>query len=277
MGGPKRVNRPDDEQERSIGEWGQEGHVALGKLISPSGGVPDEREWFASCDAIKMLATVLPEASDRRLRLWAVACCRLAWQHLQPYGRAALEAAEVRAEGGLTDEEYVNLVWDCLRDSPFDDRIRAHLLINNRTINLFVPATDPDLSAATAAEICTDLTALTGLIAVTVNRELSAHDMVSAARRVALIRCVWGNPFRPRPTVLPAWLTWEGGVVAKLAGEAYEDRGLPYGLLDGGRLAVLADALEEAGCADEYLLGHLRGPAEHVRGCFVLDALLGKG
>jgi hypothetical protein len=47
--------------------------------------------------------------------------------------------------------------------------------------------------------------------------------------------------------------------------------------LDTVRLAVLADALEEAGCADPDLLGHLRGPGPHVRGCWAVDLLLGKG
>jgi hypothetical protein len=42
------------------------------------------------------------------------------------------------------------------------------------------------------------------------------------------------------------------------------------------RLAVLADALEEAGCADALLLAHLRSPGPHVRGCFALDAVRGK-
>jgi hypothetical protein len=51
---------------------------------------------------------------------------------------------------------------------------------------------------------------------------------------------------------------------------------LSHGTLNRCRLAVLADALEEAGCADGTLLGHLRGPAEHVRGCFAVDAVLGK-
>jgi hypothetical protein len=48
------------------------------------------------------------------------------------------------------------------------------------------------------------------------------------------------------------------------------------GRLDPTRLAVLADALEEAGCADAELLGHLRGPGLHVRGCWAVDSLLGR-
>jgi hypothetical protein len=40
--------------------------------------------------------------------------------------------------------------------------------------------------------------------------------------------------------------------------------------------AILADALEEAGCTDAAILSHLRGPGPHVRGCWVVDLLLGK-
>ena len=42
-------------------------------------------------------------------------------------------------------------------------------------------------------------------------------------------------------------------------------------------LPVLVDAFEDAGCADADLLGHLRGPGPHVRGCWAVDLLLGKG
>ena len=55
------------------------------------------------------------------------------------------------------------------------------------------------------------------------------------------------------------------------------NRSLPAGTLDPARLAVLADALEDAGCTDAGLLGHLRGPGPHVRGCWAVDLLIGKG
>jgi hypothetical protein len=64
--------------------------------------------------------------------------------------------------------------------------------------------------------------------------------------------------------------------VAKLAASAYEERSLPAGTLDPERLGILADAIEEAGCADAEILAHLRGPGPHTRGCHVLDLLLGK-
>jgi len=71
-------------------------------------------------------------------------------------------------------------------------------------------------------------------------------------------------------------LQLSGGTVRRLAEEAYEQRVMPAGTLDPARLAVLADALEEAGCTDADLLAHLREPGPHVRGCDVLDRLLGR-
>jgi hypothetical protein len=89
----------------------------------------------------------------------------------------------------------------------------------------------------------------------------------------ALLREIFGNPFRP-VSVRPAWLAWNDGAVPRLARAAYEERSLPAGTLDRARLAVLADALEEAGCADPDILSHLRG-GPHVRGCWAIDLLLG--
>jgi hypothetical protein len=57
---------------------------------------------------------------------------------------------------------------------------------------------------------------------------------------------------------------------------AYEERQLPEGTLDSARLAVLADTLEDAGCTHAELLGHLRGPGPHVRGCWAVDLVMGK-
>jgi hypothetical protein len=92
----------------------------------------------------------------------------------------------------------------------------------------------------------------------------------------ALLRCVFGNPFRATPAIDPAWLKWNRDTARKLAEAAYAERSLPDGALDGGRLAVLADALEDAGCADAELLGHLHAAGPHARGCWAVDLVLGK-
>ena len=88
-------------------------------------------------------------------------------------------------------------------------------------------------------------------------------------------------PFLDR-AVVPAWMTAGGsalfGPLTIRVSEAAK------GLADGiqadqafERLPILADALEEAGCADAGLLSHLREPGDHVRGCWALDLILGKG
>ena len=84
----------------------------------------------------------------------------------------------------------------------------------------------------------------------------------------ALLQDLFGNPFRP-PTVEPSWLHWNDGTAVKLAQAIYEERAF-------GRLPVLADALEDAGCDNADILNHLRGPGPHVRGCWAVDLLLGK-
>src|SRR5262249_31770929 len=84
-----------------------------------------------------------------------------------------------------------------------------------------------------------------------------------------LLRCIFGNPFRPA-AVPAAWLAWRDGTIPRLAQAGYHDRAFDH-------LPILADALEAAGCADTDILNHCRGPGPHVRGCWVVDLLLGKG
>jgi hypothetical protein len=91
-----------------------------------------------------------------------------------------------------------------------------------------------------------------------------------------LLRCLFGNYLQAAPIISPAILAWNDGTVPKLAQAASDDCDSPDGTLDPARLAILADALEEASVTDTPLLEHLRGPSVHVRGCFVLDAILGK-
>jgi hypothetical protein len=83
-----------------------------------------------------------------------------------------------------------------------------------------------------------------------------------------LVRDVLGNPFRNRKLdgSLPMW---RDGVLAPLAQRIYAERAFD-------RLPLLADALEDAGCTDTELLGHLRSPRPHVRGCWAVDVAPGR-
>jgi hypothetical protein len=81
----------------------------------------------------------------------------------------------------------------------------------------------------------------------------------------AIVLDIFANPFRPT-TINPSLLT---PAVVSIAQSIYEERAFD-------QMPILADALEESGCDHADILNHLRQPGEHVRGCWVLDLLLGK-
>jgi hypothetical protein len=87
-----------------------------------------------------------------------------------------------------------------------------------------------------------------------------------SAAHAVLLRDIFGpSPFHP-VVIDPTWLTT---AVKNLTHVIHTDRAFD-------RLPILADALEEAGCADEAILTHCRCAGPHVRGCWVVDLLLGK-
>ena len=80
------------------------------------------------------------------------------------------------------------------------------------------------------------------------------------------VRDIFGNPFRP-VTFSPTWRT---DTAVALARQMYESR-------DFSAMPILADALQDAGCDNDDILDHCRGDGPHVRGCWVVDLVLGKG
>ncbi len=94
-----------------------------------------------------------------------------------------------------------------------------------------------------------------------------AHGASSAEEQgqCSLIRDIFGNPFRP----VAFDPKWRSETAVALAAAIYEERAFD-------RLPILADALEEAGCDHADILTHCRGDGPHVRGCWVVDGVLGK-
>jgi hypothetical protein len=85
----------------------------------------------------------------------------------------------------------------------------------------------------------------------------------------SLLRCLFGNPFRPAAPLAPELLGWHDGLLVSMARRMYESR-------DFGEMPVLADMLEDAGCRDARVLGHCRNAGPHARGCWVVDLILSK-
>jgi hypothetical protein len=100
----------------------------------------------------------------------------------------------------------------------------------------------------------------------------SWEDVFRAESQVQadLVRCAFGNPFRPGIFAVD----WRTATVKALASAACNEGVLPDGTLDPTRLAILADALEDADCSDADLLSHLRRRGPHVRKCWVVDLIL---
>jgi hypothetical protein len=220
-----------------------------------------EAEWLACTDPQPMLGFLQGKASDRKLRLFAVACCRRIWNKLtlKPV-RQAVETAEHYADGAVTDEEL-------------NQAHRKGIVAFTGT--LYRNVTKMAGNAAWAIKMRSMGLAVNTAHAPPFQIELFdelGKDEFLKAFCPALLRDIIGNPCRP-VALDPAWRT---ATVTALAIAAYEERIMPAGTLDSQRLAILADALEDAGCTDEQILTHLRGPRPHVRGCWALDLLLGK-
>jgi hypothetical protein len=138
---------------------------------------------------------------------------------------------------------------------------------------------DPTQDTYLADEACTLRTKLTSLI-----RDLFGNPFRGPSKYqgsltgwkprwfVGVERAVLGVA-RRSATRKSSWLT---AVVKSLAQAVYDERHLPSGLFDNQRMAILADALEEAGCDNADILDHLRGGGDHVRGCWAVDLILAK-
>jgi hypothetical protein len=228
-----------------------------------------EPEWEACGDIRLMADFILATASDRKLRLFACACARTFWDFLTDWrSRQAVEVAERFVDGLCAPEELAQA--QALSGKAPAKAGRAQLIQEI-----------PFYAAAPAQGLPMELPAGTGsgayaawLTARRFRSIVKASEQGGCAeerRACGIMRDVVANPFRP-VAFDPAWRT---PTVVALAEAAYEWRLLPSGELEPQRLAVLADALEEAGAGDE-LLAHLRGPGPHVRGCFAVDLLTGR-
>jgi hypothetical protein len=243
-----------------------------------------EEDWQDCTDPRTMLAFLMGKFSERKLRLFLCACARSLWHLLDDEeARTAVEVAERYADGlaGVAEREVAY--------QRASERFWARL-------DEVVPAPGVVSVQALFAQLRLGKTHVAVRAAGDADRlwqyyegSLAQHEESLAPYRQGhfdreeeqdpceLLRDLCGPlPFR-FVKVEPAWLSWGEGTVPRLAQAAYEERYLPSGELDSKRLAVLADALEEAGCGNEEILTHLRQQGTlHVRGCWVVDLILSK-
>ena len=230
-----------------------------------------EAKWLACTDPTPMWDCLWEKGSKRKRRLFACACCRRIWHLLakQPEAFRHLVELSEQAADGLVTHDQLDDAWpydeiefsDC---SDWSDETGAALAASGVSVRWdYQGAQQFAAAAATGQPHHYHLDPTIPAVAAELNAQAN------------LLRCLFGNPFRP-VTISPRVLAWNNAVVVRLAQAGYEERQLPSGTLDNGRLAVLADALDEAGCSDPDILGHLRKSGPHVRGCWPVDLLLGK-
>ncbi len=219
-----------------------------------------ESEWLACVDPMPMLEFLRGRASERKLRLFAVACCQRVWRVFPRKVRETIRAAERYAEGKATAAK--------LRDLCAQASHRRHpggIAGVTFLADLGSQVSDHIRFVQETATYRTSFYVRVGDDGRTAGVILPAQERTIQA---GLLRDI----FRLMPTErdsVSSWLAWNDGAIRKMAQVIYDDRAFD-------RLPLLADALEDAGCTDAAILGHCRGGGEHVRGCWVVDLLLGK-
>jgi hypothetical protein len=230
-----------------------------------------EAEWLACKDPTAQLNFIFFDAergaSARRNRLFACACARRVWSHLSDErSRGAVETAERYVDNEATIDE-LKAAWE--RSATQDDgggvQIPRELDFSAAAAAAWATATNDQAAAVNG---CVHAACAVGRPSNDPWLDGTEWDSAGAAERTAqasLLQDLFGNPFRPL-TFSPGWRT---DTTVTLASTMYESR-------DFGAMPILADALQDAGCEEDQILAHCRGPGPHVRGCWVVDLVLGK-
>jgi hypothetical protein len=251
-----------------------------------------EAEWLACNSALHMIWHLRSSGKEvkRKLRLFACGCCRRGWRFLcDKRSREAVEVSERYAEGAVATEALLPAQVAAeaaarAAESRFKSTNRgwaaawavhaewvaaeaaALAALNDSGRETEWGEVDHVEYAAVHIQAAAGDAARSSGLPEPEARDAKDKEMTGQAR---LVRDLFGNPFHPAPLVETAWLVWNDGAVRKMAQSIYDERRF-------GDLPILADALEDAGCTDADILSHCRQPGEHVRGCWVIDLLLGK-
>ena len=207
-----------------------------------------EAEWVACEDPTPMLEFLRNRGSSRKFRLFGCATCRRIW-HLftMEESRACVETAERYADGQASQ---LQLSAAAHRAMNFPWRVVSEVY----------------LTAEAAAETAYSPNGkpFQHILVVAGNASLVANDREEQIAQSDLLRDIVRNPFRLR-AFAPSWRT---DTVSPSPAQMYESR-------DFSAMPILADALQDAGCDSADVLDHCRGPGPHVRGCWVVDLVLG--
>lgn len=217
-----------------------------------------EAEWLACGDLQQLIKALRHSSHDRKLRLFACACVRNVKDQLSdgPW-LAAVELAERFAD-------------DVTRRVELDEMYQATTRAWGEAGYAWAAIISTGMTVLTPEAGCAALHASSHCCKVGVPKGTTSRKVALAAIRehnFALFQCILGNPFRP-VAFTPEWRT---DTAVAIAQQMYESR-------DFSVMPILADALQDAGCDNDDILTHCRDTSQtHVRGCWVVDLVLGKG
>jgi hypothetical protein len=243
-----------------------------------------EADWLNATTAAEVFAFACSHATERQYRLFLCGLARSVW-HLVYYegSRESVEVAERYVDGAATRGELRGAAW--VAEIPtfghdFDgtwrrfepDAIPARIL---RLVELGVLSeVGPNALDEVVDEIALTHVSVAACVAEYSSCDFTQNNAGNVARMVRrsprlfpaqIIRCVLGNPHR-HATLTAEWRT---EAVVALSRGMYESR-------DFAAMPVLADALDDAGCDHPDILDHCRSDGPHIRGCWVVDSVLGK-
>jgi hypothetical protein len=228
------------------------------------------------------------KGSERKSLLFACSCCRLAWHLMPDHCHRLVETVEQYADHHIAGNALI---------AAFDGYYSSHFVLPE------------SLGSAQAAEsvahlgwkwrwrgVNQDFWYTASRVARSAAEALAKSIPWDEARHseVLLLQDIYGEETAPvssgRSIVRRGWHAavkalfgikqadggktvfdpnWRTSTVVAIARGMYESR-------DFATMPILSDALQDAGCENEDILNHCRSDSPHVRGCWVVDLILGK-
>ena len=231
-----------------------------------------EEEWLACEVPIRMLEFLQREASDRKFRLLACAIVRSLWQYLDAHtAQPLVDTFEAYTDGRTLYSEVnekrgvvSNLAHSLRHDSATRAALEACLQLTGMAVNDSTAYWSGRAVVFDAVRV--EVLALHAAGGEPDDATDSASPYQAKVLGASLVRDIFGNPFRP----VAFDAAWRTSTAVALAAQMYESR-------EFGAMPILADALQDAGCDNPDILNHCRDTAQgHVRGCWVVDLVLGK-
>jgi hypothetical protein len=238
-----------------------------------------ESQWFIEVDFLQHLRCVESQLSPRKLRLLAAGFCRTRGVGENAALLAAVDAVERYADGVSSPAQIESARGESRRVAirAYEEHVRW-AEGGSRGVG---PMVRPQVAWAVAFAASTPLPLdrLAELL-IDFNTPINPNFERFPSRPhlrtsdppllgIDLRPVIWdvaGNPFA-RVWFDPSWLTSTAIGVAR---QIYQSG-------DFSAMPILADALQDADCDNDDILNHCRDPqAAHVRGCWVVDGLLGK-